>query len=39
VVKLKPKGLAEMSAEAVKLDKHARKESSVFANSDQAKRA
>ena len=39
VVKLKPKGLAEMSAEALKLDKHARKESSVFAKSDPAKRA
>ena len=39
VVKLKPKGLAEMSAEALKLDKHARKESGVFANSDPAKRA
>jgi hypothetical protein len=39
VVRLKPKGLAEMSAEALKLDKHARKESSVFAKSDPAKRA
>jgi hypothetical protein len=39
VVKLTPKGLAEFSAEALKLDKHARKESKVFANSDAAKRA
>lgn len=39
VVRLKPKGLAEMSAEALKMDKHARKESSVFAKSDPAKRA
>jgi hypothetical protein len=39
VVKLKPKGLAEMSAEVLKLDKHARKVSSVFANSEPAKRA
>ena len=39
VVKLKPKGLAEMSAEALKLDKRARKESSVFANSEPAKRS
>jgi hypothetical protein len=39
VVKLKPKGLAEMSAEALKLDKRARKESGVFANSEPAKRA
>jgi hypothetical protein len=39
VVKLTPKGLAEFSAEALKLDKHARKESRVFANSDAAKRS
>jgi hypothetical protein len=40
VVKLKPTGLAEMSAEALKLDKHARQEAkSVFGNSDPAKRA
>ena len=39
VVKLTRKGLAEFSAEALKLDKHARKESTVFANSDAAKRA
>jgi hypothetical protein len=39
VVKLTPKGLAEFSAEALKLDKHAHKESNVFANSDAAKRA
>jgi hypothetical protein len=39
VVKLKPKGLAEMSGEALRLDKHARKESKVFANSDPAKRS
>lgn len=39
VVKLTPKGLAEFSAEALKLDKHARKESKVFANSDAAKRS
>jgi hypothetical protein len=39
VVKLTPKGLAEFSAEALKLDKHARKESNVFAKSDPAKRA
>jgi hypothetical protein len=38
VVKLKPKGLAEASAEALKLDKHARKESRVFAKSDPAQR-
>ena len=39
VLKLTPKGLAEFSAEALKLDKHARKESKVFANSDAAKRS
>jgi hypothetical protein len=39
VVKLTPKGLAEFSAEALKLDKHARKESKVFANSEAAKRS
>jgi hypothetical protein len=39
VVKLTPKGLAEFSAEALKLDKHARKESKIFANSDAAKRS
>jgi len=39
VVKLSRKGLAEMSAEALKLDKHARKESKVFANSDPAARS
>jgi hypothetical protein len=40
VVKLTPKGLAEMSAEALKLDKHARKEAkSIFGNSDPAKRS
>lgn len=39
VVKLKSKGLAEMSAEALKMDKHARQEAkSVFGNSDQAQR-
>ena len=39
VVKLSPKGLAEMSAEALKMDKHARKEAkSVFGSSDQAQR-
>jgi len=39
VVKLSPKGLAEMSAEALKMDKHARKEAkSVFGKSDQAQR-
>jgi hypothetical protein len=38
VVKLKPKGLAEASAEALKLDKHARKESNIFAKSDPAQR-
>jgi hypothetical protein len=39
VVRLKPKGLAEYSAEALKMDKHARQEAkSVFGNSDQAKR-
>jgi hypothetical protein len=39
VVKLSRKGLAEMSAEALRLDKHARKESKVFANSEAAKRS
>jgi hypothetical protein len=39
VVKLTPKGLSEMSAEALKLDKHARKESKIFAKSDAAQRA
>ena len=39
VVKLTRKGLAEFSAEAMRLDKHARKESKVFANSDTAKRS
>jgi hypothetical protein len=39
VVKLTSKGLGELSAEALKLDKHARKESKVFANSDAAKRS
>jgi len=39
VVKLTRKGLAEFSADALKLDKHARKESKVFANSDAAKRS
>ena len=39
VVRLKPKGLAEYSAEAMKMDKHARQEAkSVFGNSDPAKR-
>ena len=39
VVKLKSKGLAEMSAEALKMDKHARQEAkSVFGNSDPAQR-
>jgi hypothetical protein len=39
VVRLKPKGLAEMSNEALKLDKRARKEAkSVFGNSEQATR-
>ena len=39
VVKLKPKGLAEMSAEALKLDKRASKEAkSVFGNSEPAER-
>ena len=39
VLKLSPKGLAEMSAEALQMDKHARKEAkSVFASSDQAQR-
>ena len=40
VVKLSPKGLAEYSAEALKMDKHARQEAkSVFGNSDPAKRS
>jgi hypothetical protein len=40
VVKLSPKGLAEMSAEALKMDKHARKEAkSVFGKSEPAKRS
>ena len=40
VVKLSRKGLAEMSAEALKMDKHARKEAkSVFGKSDPAKRS
>jgi hypothetical protein len=39
VVKLTHKGLAEMSAEALRLDKHARKESKIFAKSDAAKRS
>lgn len=39
-VKLTPKGLTEMSAEALKLDKHARKEAKqVFGGSDPAKRS
>jgi hypothetical protein len=39
VVRLKPKGLAEFSAEAMKMDKHARQEAkSVFGNSDPAQR-
>jgi hypothetical protein len=39
VVRLKPKGLAEMSNEALKLDKRARTEAkSVFGNSEQAQR-
>ena len=39
VVKLKPQGLAEMSAEALKLDKRASKEAeSVFGNSEPAQR-
>jgi hypothetical protein len=39
VVKLRSKGLAEMSAEALKMDKHARKEAkSVFGNSEPAQR-
>jgi hypothetical protein len=39
VVKLSPKGLAEMSAEALKMDKHARKEAkSVFGKSEPAQR-
>jgi hypothetical protein len=37
-VKLKPKGLKEMSAVALQMDKHARKESKVFANSEPAQR-
>jgi len=39
VVMLSSKGLAEYSAEALKLDKHARKESKVFGNSEPAKRS
>ena len=39
VVKLSSKGLAEMSGEALRLDKHARKESKIFAKSDPAKRS
>ena len=39
VVKLTRKGLAEMSAEALRLDKHARKESKIFAKSEAAKRS
>jgi hypothetical protein len=40
VVRLRPKGLEEMSAEALKMDKHARQEAkSVFGNSDPAKRS
>ncbi len=39
VVKLTPKGLAEMSGEALRLDKHARKESKIFAKSEAAKRS
>jgi hypothetical protein len=39
VVRLRPKGLAEYSAEALKMDKHARQEAkSVFGNSDPAQR-
>jgi hypothetical protein len=39
VVRLKPKGLAEMSAEALKLDRRASKEArSVFGNSEPAER-
>jgi hypothetical protein len=39
-VKLTPKGLTEMSAEALKLDKHARKEApQIFGDSDPAKRS
>jgi cytochrome c551/c552 len=39
VVKLSPKGLAEMSAEAIKLDKHARQEAKrVFGSSEPAER-
>jgi hypothetical protein len=39
VVKLRPKGLAELSAEALKMDKHARQEAkSVFGNSEPAQR-
>jgi hypothetical protein len=38
-VKLSPTGLAEMSAEALKLDKHARSQSKIFANSDPAQRS
>ena len=40
VVKLSPKGLAEMSSEALKLDKHARQEAKkVFGNSEPAQRS
>jgi hypothetical protein len=40
VVKLSPKGLAEMSSEALKLDKRARQEAKkVFGNSEPAKRS
>jgi hypothetical protein len=39
VVKLTSKGLAEMSGEALRLDKHARKESKIFAKSEAAKRS
>ena len=40
VVKLSSKGLAEMSSEALKLDKHARQEAKkVFGNSEPAKRS
>ena len=39
VVRLKANGLAEMSAEAIKLDKHAREEATnVFGNSEPAER-
>ena len=40
VVKLSPKGMAEMSSEALKLDKHARQEAKkVFGNSEPAQRS